>query len=838
MYKMIIFPPTTPKLSMSPTHYRDYFTIDEKYKPVMTRDEFAKEPKKWLGFYPHPSFVEFLRAVLAQMDQSKKSVWLTGAYGTGKTYAALVLQKLFNDSDENIKEWFTKRKSLFSETIQDKLKQLRKSGVLAVFDTGSDALGAKDQFLVRIEQAIVKTLQERKLQVPPRGELDKIIERIKKEGSNFFETKDTIQDSLAHLNSDYTKFSELKKGLENEALRDGLLSDSLTVLREDDIYINVSSQSLLTWIDAVLKQNKLSKLVFIWDEFSAYVDKNSSELKTLEELAEAATQGKFYFIPVTHMKIGAYLAAAAESAKKANDRFEFKALDMPNDTAFKLVADAFQVIPGKESEWKQEQERLWYSVKDVVDLHFKSETDIQSESFREILPIHPMAAYVLKHLATFVGSNQRSLFDYLKNDAKGSEFRQFIESGGPTVEGKQILTVDHLWSYFVERDDLGQDRKVLDIKAAFLRQASNLQPEEQRIFKAVLLFSLLGQMQKDGHDLLQPTELNVVQSFTGDGAILGVELVLKQLQEKGCFHIVNGRCEMFRSNINEGDIEKKKNELRSRFNTLVLTVKMRDAIESKIKSFTVGDRFEVRVNSVDAVTTNLPNRERFAPDGGNQILLQFILAKDGEEKLKIPEKIKMLAKHFHDHRILFVTVPITFCENNSDRWEEYITYWAQKELALDATEKQRYSDVTDGWEEEWKRTLLDASRTITVYKPIKDGSPEKLTPTWSMLKQCLLNFVELTLPDCVDKYSGYGMNVFGTPSALKQWSEAGISFQSKSTPNQAITAFKRDGITGDVQWFENNPQHPLTKIRDLCLEKLKNTVGKNSPCSIGIFPNI
>ncbi|MGL6196914.1 MAG: hypothetical protein ACRC2T_19035 [Thermoguttaceae bacterium] len=821
---------------MSPTHYKDYFTIDEKYKPVMTRDEFAKEPKKWLGFYPHPSFVEFLRAILAQMDQSKKSVWLTGAYGTGKTYAALVLQKLFNDSDENIKEWFTKRDKQFSDTIKDSLKKLRKSGVLAVFDTGSDALGAKDQFLVRIEQAIVKALQECKLQVPPKGELlDKIIERIKEEGSNFFATKDAIQDRLAHLNSSYTKFSELKKGLENEALRDGLLSDVQTVLWERSIYLGLSSQSLLTWIDAVLKQNNLSKLVFIWDEFSAYVNKNSSELKTLEELAEAAQQGKFYFIPVTHMKLDAYLASASESAKKANDRFEFKALDMPNDTAFKLVADAFQKIPGKESEWAQEQERLWYSVKDVVDLHFKSETDIQSESFREILPIHPMAAYVLKHLATFVGSNQRSLFDYLKNDAKGSEFRLFIESGGPTVEGKQILTVDHLWSYFVERDDLGQDRKVSDIKSAFRQKVSNLQPEEQRVFKAVLLFSLLGQMQgKDGHALLQPTVENIVQSFTGDGKIHGVESVLKQLQEKGCFQIVNNRCEMFRSNVNEEGLEKKKNELRPKFNSLVLAVKTKDTIEKKIKEMNIGDRFEVRVNSVDAVTTNIQNREQFSPDGDdNRILLQFILAKDREEKLKIPEKIKSLAKQFHDHRILFITVPITFCENNSDHWEEYIEYIAKQDTALDQAEKQRYSEVTDNWNEEWKRMLLDASREVTVYKPIKDGSPEKQTPlTWSTLKQCLLNFVDQTLPDCVDKYSGYGMNVFGTPSSLHQWAKAGISFQPAGAAGQAITAFKRDGITGDVQWFENNPQHSLTKIRNLCLEKLKNTIGNNAPCSV------
>ena len=313
--------------------------------------------------------------------------------------------------------------------------------------------------------------------------------------------------------------------------------------------------------------------------------------------------------------------------------------------------------------------------------------------------------------------------------------------------------------------------------------------------------------------------------------------MIKQLEGKGCFHIVNGSCELFRSNINEGELEKKKVELRSKFNTLVLSGKTKEAIEKKIKDLNIGDRFEVRVASIDSITTNIPNRDRFAPDSGNQILLQFILAKDEEEKLKIPEKIQTLAKHFHDHRMVFFTIPITFCENNAQHWEEYITYWAQRELALDSTEKQRYKEVTDKWDEDWKRQLGDMNQTIIGYKPSKNNTPESPSNmNWGKpLKDYLLNFLKLTIPDCVDEYSGYGPNVFAAPKAIDRWAEAGITFQpakNYNVTNQAINAFKRHSITGEKEWFINNPQHPLTKMRDLCLEKLKNTVGKNSPCSI------
>ena len=111
-----------------------------------------------------------------------------------------------------------------------------------------------------------------------------------------------------------------------------------------------------------MNANGLSKLVYIWDEFSAFMDRNRSELKTLEQLAEAAQQGQFYFVPVTHTDISSYVAAGSESAKKANNRFKFKRLDLPNETALKLAADAFVVKEEKATEWLQERDVLWHSV--------------------------------------------------------------------------------------------------------------------------------------------------------------------------------------------------------------------------------------------------------------------------------------------------------------------------------------------------------------------------------------------------------------------------------------------------------------------------------------------
>ena len=79
--------------------YKEYFGIRPDYAPCMTLADINKTPKTWLGFYPHGSFVEILRELLKGLSGGNKTLWITGAYGTGKSHTSLVLQKLFMDDE-------------------------------------------------------------------------------------------------------------------------------------------------------------------------------------------------------------------------------------------------------------------------------------------------------------------------------------------------------------------------------------------------------------------------------------------------------------------------------------------------------------------------------------------------------------------------------------------------------------------------------------------------------------------------------------------------------------------------------------------------------------------
>lgn len=820
--------------------YREFFGVKEDYAPCMNKEAINRNARTWLQFYPHPTFVKLLRTLLDKMNGGNQSVWLTGPYGTGKSHAALVLQKLLLDDESRVDEWLREREALIPGDISKALKKMRANKLLVVFDSGSDTVNTPHHLLVRIERAIQDALVAGGCKIPAMGSLEKMISRVRHEGEHFFKTRDSIQHHLCYLTSDITNADEWEKRIRQPELTTGIVSDTMRVLEENDIYLDLSAENLIRWVNDILRANSISKLLFIWDEFSTYVEKHAGQLKTFETIAEASQEGKFFFVPVTHMEISAYMAAGSASAKKANDRFVFKALDMPTNTALLLGADAFEIE--KKTEWENERAILWHSIRGVVENYMMPRMGEAAapEDFKGILPIHPMAAFVLKHLATAVGSNQRSMFNYLKGNIGDSEFQRFIAIGGPDVRGLQFLTVDYLWRYFIERDDLGRDQDVLNTQAEYNRKSASLNDNEKRILKTVLLYSLLGRRtQGGGHELLQPTIENIVRSFEGDGVIVGVEATLNELAKRHCFSIVNGRCEMFRSAADGEELAKKMDQIRPQFNSLILTDKTQPKLESKIKAFSDKLRYMVQVSTAEKCTPGaIKSKDLFGPTG-NKVLVYFILARDAQEQLLIPDKARGLSEHFKESRILFVTVPeATFCDESVNRWEEYVEQLARKELAADQASKVLHQNQLTQMEDMWIQRICSPEQRLRVYKPNANGEPFEVDLKWAQMDQHLHAFIKEQYSDFLDEFGGYNTTAMGLPSALRNWAKAGMKGSEFETPGawkSVIQAYGQRGICHDLGWFEKNPQHPLTHLRDLCKSKLDNTVGRGEVGSLRKF---
>ena len=62
--------------------------------------------------------------------------------------------------------------------------------------------------------------------------------------------------------------------------------------------------------------------------------------------------------------------------------------------------------------------------------------NVTDDDLRSILPIHPYTAVVLKEIAAAFASNQRSMFDFIKNDSDPNTrgFKWFIQNHSPMEE--------------------------------------------------------------------------------------------------------------------------------------------------------------------------------------------------------------------------------------------------------------------------------------------------------------------------------------------------------------------------------------------------------------------
>jgi predicted HicB family RNase H-like nuclease len=828
-------------------HYSDFFTVAEDYCPVMTREEINKTADRWLDFYPHTEFEDICKTLLNVLGTGAKSVWITGNYGTGKSNATLVIQKLFMDDESRVHEWLN-RHADNGLSDQDSLKKLlfdrRGEGTLVVYDFNASGVGSDDGLLVRLEKGIIAALQECNMSVPAMSNLEMVIDRVRREGANFFNTRDSIQSQLAYLDSSIKTADQLVEALNSPSAPSKLLDDVEAVLHRDFIYLDFDVPMFRKWIKAVLDANGLKRVVYLFDEFHPFIEANKEQLKTFEDVTESPGVNSFFLVPVTHMDIKAYLAEGSDSAKKANDRFYFRRLQMPNDTAFRLARHAMVDVNDASllDEWKKAKDDLWDSVSSLV-FKFTGADDPDRHRFYDILPIHPMAAFLLKHLSEQAKSNQRSFFEYLKGGADGTEFQDFIRAGGPDVANKQFLTVDYLWHYFIDRNDLGLDNEIAGIGAFYKQtrdrvfQNQTEDAPELRVLKAVLLFCLLDKLAPGGHDRLKPTVENIELSFKGDGTIADSRGIVEELEKKHCFSVTNGNISLFSmSTVKAEDIEK----YRDKFHEL-LHEKAETKLEEHTKSYRKysSGRFDIRVS--DASHTTLMNivqatRDKYTTginkDDGS-VCLWFVFAKDHDEQLQIPQKIEGILRQLNDHRILMFTFPqLAFCHSNKNLWEEYIRQYAQYMTENDSAAKNQIRTALDGIENDWFKEIQKHDAVIRLWR-YRNGQVEKEETSWNQFKELITNYVRKTMKFNID-HLGFQDPHFGI-SSLAGYAEAGIMFNATSGPiGQLVSTLKKNGVTEDPSWFAQNPDHPLGAIHTLFEKKFSNTVGRGGQQSLRV----
>ena len=524
-------------------NYRHYFDIDPDYFPAVNEAVINSKPDMWKKFFPHETFVKLLKNTVSVLDRKQKlSIWVEGAYGTGKSHAVLTEKKLLDASEEDTREYF-ERYHLDMDLYKN-LQRIKNSGkILTVHRYGSSNIYGDNDLVLAIQESVEKAMAAAGIENKGKDSLRESVIRYLSDSENKQSFNIYVKGSYKDLfgGDDVDGIVEKLKTYQDIPLHT-LMDKIFKVARERQIRaFTMTANDLCDWLIEVIHANELKAIVFIWDEFTEYFYNNTRNLTGFQALCELSETEPFYFILVTHVSSGLFHEGDKDFIK-LNGRFvnPHSLISLPENIAFQLMGAAMEKSKDETilADWQDITEDLADRTKESRKV-VKGIAKIEDKEMLDILPIHPYTALLLKHISSAFDSNQRSMFDFIKND-RGDEikgFQWFIDNYGPENENP-LLTIDMLWEFFYDkgRDMLAHDiRSVLD----YFTRSSNqrLDPEEKRILKTVLLLQAISQHAGDSVELFIPNEKNVDSAFEGTDLDGGASRIAERLvRDKVLFH--------------------------------------------------------------------------------------------------------------------------------------------------------------------------------------------------------------------------------------------------------------------------------------------------------------
>lgn len=523
---------------MASKKYCEYFDVNESYFPCI--DESAiNAGAPWETTYPHETFIDLLNSAEKMLGgTTNRSIWIHGAYGTGKSQCAYALKKILEVPNDELRAYWDRYEPLKkNKALLEKLIGHKEQGVLTAYRYASGSITSPQLLFLAVQESIRAALDA----VPGsyKGEntlKESVIAWLTDSSHNAFvnsllqkpewvsEFSQSSADEIINSLRKRSDVSSLMESIFKMAEKEGITALSLT------------ADSLCAWIKDIVAQNH-TKVVLIWDEFSGFFRQNRNSLDEFQKIVALCQETHFYFVIVTHpiTSIAGASISKDDPMSVVQQRYKQIEITLPPNIAFELIGHAFSVIPAAKDQWEVMTGDLNSKISASKIAVMKAAVVKSDSVMQHMLPIHPMAALVLKNIASAFQSNQRSMFDFIKTpkDLDVHAFQWFIQNTRPDSD-RSLLTVDMLWDFFYEK---GKDYLTSDIKLILdtYPQQTNLTEKEKVVLKTILIMQAVDQRLGGTIPILKATDQNLSYAFEGDWDVYENECksIAKALVKKG-----------------------------------------------------------------------------------------------------------------------------------------------------------------------------------------------------------------------------------------------------------------------------------------------------------------
>ena len=831
--------------------YRYYFDIDPEYFPQVNEGVINNNPDMWKKYYPHETFVKLIKDTVSVLSrQQKLSIWVEGAYGTGKSYGVLTLKKLLDSSEDDTRAYFANYPEQLSNDLCNQLQRIKSDSkkIITVHRYGSSNIIGDNSLVFALQESIELALLENGIENGGVSVLKESVISWLSDSANKAYFNTIIKDSYHHLfgNDDVDAIIHNLQSYTGDALV--TLMSKITKVGEERQFkaLSLDVNRLVQWIKDVIKENDLKAIVFIWDEFTNYFENNLKALTGFQQIVEISATNPFYMIIVTHKSSGLFNDTDKDK-KRILDRFVNPTcmITLPENVAFRLMGAAMvrNKDPQVLSDWEDTADELYDRTKDSRKL-VKAKANISDSELKNILPIHPYAALLLKYISSAFDSNQRSMFDFIKND-RGNEikgFQWFIDNCSPEDENP-LLTVDMLWDFFYEK---GKEYLTADIRSildCYSRATTkNLTSDEQRVLKSVLLLQAISQRVGPSVDLFISNEKNINNAFEGSDLDIGAAgRIAQKLCRDEILYLkpLGGNKYQFSALVNTGDrsaVEKIKEDICKKTTAALIAegnvseaISLGGALKLRyVTRFVSVSDFKVTINTLRNQEVNFPGK----------LVAVVAMAKDDSESATIS---KMISDAVSDgsYHMIFIDASLTFL--GRDAFDQYVEAMAnaQYQRGKDNGSANQYDSNAKDVLKKWKNRIASGEFIISYIK--KDGTVSKeRVATVEYLYNALMDINKGYFESSLETGSAV-IDTMWVANLLKLGVECGATQITKNTflsKNQQTSlenyigadAWKQE--EGSKPYWEAKPYLLISKIKLQVIETIESAFKNDGRVSI------
>ncbi|MDD3772395.1 MAG: hypothetical protein PHC38_07050, partial [Weeksellaceae bacterium] len=472
--------------------YSDFISLQDYFHPIFNLQNEASG--YWEKFIPTSQFYNLLTktidAVSSSIPSNRKSIWVQGTFGTGKSHAGAVVKHLLCDAFEDIDAYILSR--IESHNLKSRLVSLRENKrFFPVVLSGVEGAYNPHTFTLTLERTIKETLRKAGHNISVNSDFENAIELIENKAPYSQE----LIDSTPEIRMMSKTKEEVLKKLRSFDMEFFLaLEDAL----QRKYSVQLSSGDITKWLSEVeaeiRSKNIADGLLIFWDEFTSILDTISNgAINLLQKIAELSEKQNIYLYLISHRNPKAY-GDRADEIKKMQDRFHIVQYNMEAITTYHIMSATLKKTDVTQNDvilsYNAIRDSRMHKFDELVTYLTDNNSQQAKEDVKNLFPLHPYTAFLCSSIADHIGSANRSVFSFMYDNECG--FLNFLQDEEAFSQNR-LLTADSLWDFFLDAflNDSIKYGIVTETYSAHINNVSNQGLSYLKVFKGILLLNAM-----------------------------------------------------------------------------------------------------------------------------------------------------------------------------------------------------------------------------------------------------------------------------------------------------------------------------------------------------------